>query len=66
VGHAIAQAVSRCLPTAADRVHPDLVKWDLWCTKWRWGKLSPGTSVSPANLHSTNHLHNHQGQVQVQ
>jgi hypothetical protein len=23
--------------------------WDLWWTEWRWG-----TSVSPANLHSTN------------
>jgi hypothetical protein len=23
-------------------------------TKWRWGRFSPSTSVSPANLHSTN------------
>jgi hypothetical protein len=22
--------------------------------KWRWGRFSPSTSVSPANLHSTN------------
>jgi hypothetical protein len=28
--------------------------WDLWWTKWRWGMFSPSTSVSPANLHSTN------------
>jgi hypothetical protein len=21
---------------------------------WRWGRFSPSTSVSPANLHSTN------------
>jgi hypothetical protein len=28
---------------------PGLVKWDLW-----WGRFSPSTSVSPANLHSTN------------
>jgi hypothetical protein len=28
--------------------------WDLWWTKWRWGKFSPSTSVSPVNLHSTN------------
>jgi hypothetical protein len=28
--------------------------WDLWWTKWRWGRFSPSTSVSPANLHSTN------------
>jgi hypothetical protein len=26
----------------------------LWWTKWRWGRFSPSTSVSPANLHSTN------------
>jgi hypothetical protein len=31
-----------------------LVKWDLWWTKWRWGRFSPSTSVSLANLHSTN------------
>jgi hypothetical protein len=28
--------------------------WDLWWTKWRWGRFSPNTSVSPANLHFTN------------
>jgi hypothetical protein len=28
--------------------------WDLWWTKWRWGRFSPSTLVSPANLHSTN------------
>jgi hypothetical protein len=28
--------------------------WDLWWTKWRWGRFSLTTSVSPANLHSTN------------
>jgi hypothetical protein len=27
---------------------------DLWWTKWRWGRFSPNTSVSPANLHSSN------------
>jgi hypothetical protein len=26
----------------------------MWWTKWRWGRFSPGTSVSPANFHSTN------------
>jgi hypothetical protein len=25
-----------------------LVMWDLWWTKWRWGRFSPSTSVSPA------------------
>jgi hypothetical protein len=29
------------------------VVWDLWWTKWHWGRFSPSTSVSPANLHST-------------
>jgi hypothetical protein len=28
--------------------------WDLWWTKCRFGRFSPSTSVSPANLHSTN------------
>jgi hypothetical protein len=32
---------------------PGLVMWDLWWTRWRWGRFSPSTSVSPANLHST-------------
>jgi hypothetical protein len=50
VGRAIAQAVSRWLPTAAAW---GLVKWDLWWTKWQWGRFSPSTSVSPANSHST-------------
>jgi hypothetical protein len=28
--------------------------WDLWWIKWRWGRFSPCTSISLANLHSTN------------
>jgi hypothetical protein len=28
--------------------------WDLWWTKWSWGRFSPSTWVSLANLHSTN------------
>jgi hypothetical protein len=52
LGRAIAQAVSRWLPTAAARGSSQgLVMWDLWWTKWRWGRVSPSTSVSPANLH---------------
>jgi hypothetical protein len=31
-----------------------IVVWDLWWTKWLWNRFSPSTSVSPANLHSTN------------
>jgi hypothetical protein len=31
---------------------PSLVKWDLWWTKWRRGRFSLSTSVSPASLHS--------------
>jgi hypothetical protein len=48
-GLAVAQAVSRWLPTAAARVR---VRGLLW-TKRHWGRFSPSTSVSPAN-HSTN------------
>jgi hypothetical protein len=33
---------------------PGQVMWDLWWTKWHWGKFSPSTSVSLANPHSTN------------
>jgi hypothetical protein len=33
----------------------EALKWDLWWTKWHWGRFSPSTSVSPANLHSTNY-----------
>jgi hypothetical protein len=56
LGRAIAQAVSRWLPTAAVRgPSPGLIMWDLWWTKWRWGRFSLSTSVSPANLHSTNY-----------
>jgi hypothetical protein len=30
-------------------------KWDLWWAKWRLGRFSPSTSVSPAKtVHSTN------------
>jgi hypothetical protein len=28
------------------------VMWDLWWTKWNWGRFSPSTLVSPANSHS--------------
>jgi hypothetical protein len=28
--------------------------WDLWWTKWRRGRFSPSTSISPANPHSAN------------
>jgi hypothetical protein len=40
----------------------------VWWTKWRWGRFSPSTSVSPANLYSTNistiTITNHPGLVQ--
>jgi hypothetical protein len=28
--------------------------WDVWLTKWQWGRFSSSTSVSAANSHSTN------------
>jgi hypothetical protein len=50
------QAVSSWLPTEAAHVQSHVkVMWDLWWTKWRWGRFSPNTLVSPANLHSTNY-----------
>jgi hypothetical protein len=54
VRRAIAHAVSLWLPTsAAARVWAQVRS--CWiCGKWRWGRFSPSTSVSPANLHSTN------------
>jgi hypothetical protein len=52
VGRAIAQAVSHRVPTVAARVRAQVI-WDLWWTKWHWGKFSLCTSVSPANSHFT-------------
>jgi hypothetical protein len=53
-GRAVAQAVSRWLPTAAARVRVRAGMWGLWWTKRHWGRFSPSTSVSPASHHSTN------------
>jgi hypothetical protein len=54
-GRAMAQAVNRWFPTAAARVRARIWSCEiLWWTKWRWGRFSPSTSVSPVNLHSTN------------
>jgi hypothetical protein len=33
----------------------DQAMWNLWWTTWHWGRFSPSTSVSSANLHSTNY-----------
>jgi hypothetical protein len=56
-GRAIAQVVSRWLPTAAVRgSKPDLGMWDLWWDKLALGRFSPCTSVSPAIVvRSTNY-----------
>jgi hypothetical protein len=51
-GRAVTQAVSRWLPTAAARVRVRTAYGGLWWTKRHWGRLSPSTSVFPAN-HST-------------
>jgi hypothetical protein len=52
IGHAIAQAVSCWLPTAAAQVQIQVWSCGI-CDgqKWHWGRFSPRTSVSPANLH---------------
>jgi hypothetical protein len=54
---AIAQAVSRWLPTAAVRgSKPDLGMWDLWWDKVALSRFSPSTLVSPAIVvRSTNY-----------
>jgi hypothetical protein len=39
-------------PLRQSGFEPGSGKWDLWWTKWRWGRFSPSTSVSPTNLHS--------------
>jgi hypothetical protein len=56
-GRAIAQAVSRWLPTAAVRgSKPDLGMWDLWGDEVALGRFSPSSSVSPAiAVRSTNY-----------
>jgi hypothetical protein len=56
-GRAIAQAVSRWLPTTAVRgSKPDLGMWDLWWDRVALGRFSPNTSVSPAIVvRSTNY-----------
>jgi hypothetical protein len=36
------------------RSSPGHVMWDLWWTKWRWGRFSSSTSVSPVSFHSIN------------
>jgi hypothetical protein len=69
VGRAIAQAVSRRLPTAAARVQTRVWSCGIFCDgwKWRWGRFSPRTSVSHASLFPLllhNHLHYHPRLVQ--
>jgi hypothetical protein len=53
VGRAVAEAVSRWVPTAEAPVLVRAGMWGLWWTKRHWVRFSPSTSVSPAN-HSTN------------
>jgi hypothetical protein len=71
LGRAIAQAVSRWLPTAAVRgSRPGRHVGFLWWKKWRRGRFPPSTSVSPAKfippIAPKNHHHqsiNHRGYV---
>jgi ribosomal protein L37AE/L43A len=56
-GRAIAQAISRWLPTVAARVRARV--WSCGICgghSGARGRFSPSTSVSPANLHSTNYF----------
>jgi hypothetical protein len=55
LGRAIAQAGWSLASHRGGPVsNPGLVMWDLWWKKWHWGRFSPSTSVSLANLHSIN------------
>jgi hypothetical protein len=60
-GRAIAQVVSRWLPTAAVRgSKPDLGMWDLWWDKVALGRFSPEFFGFPCNRRSLHQLlHNH-------
>jgi hypothetical protein len=54
-GRAIAEAVSRWLPTAGPGFAPGSGKWELWRTKWHRGRFPPSISGFPAEtVHSTN------------
>jgi hypothetical protein len=62
-GRAIAQAVSRWLPTAAVRgSKPDLGMWDLWWDKVALGRVSPVIVVRSTN-YSTITLMYHPGKM---
>jgi hypothetical protein len=54
ISRAVAQTVSRWLPTSAVWVPVREGMWGLWWTKRHWGRFSPSISVSPANHHCTN------------
>jgi hypothetical protein len=49
-GRALAQAASHRGGPGSTAGH---VMWDLWSTKWHWGRFPQSISVSPANSHST-------------
>jgi hypothetical protein len=58
--------MGRACSTNGEKMHigfwgsiPGLVKWDLWWTKWHWGRFSPSTSVSPCQPSLHQLLHNH-------
>jgi hypothetical protein len=51
---AVAQKVSRWLPTAEARVLVGAGMWGLRWTKRHWGRFSPSTSFSHPNQHCTN------------
>jgi hypothetical protein len=54
IGRAIAQAVSSCNPTARPGFDPGSGQVGFVVVKVALGRISPSTSVSPDNLHSTN------------
>jgi hypothetical protein len=43
---------------------PDQIMWDLWWTKWYWGRCPPSTLVSPTSSHvadCSTHIIYHRG-----
>jgi hypothetical protein len=66
LGRAIAEAVCRCIPTAAARVRAQVWQVGFVVDKVASGQVFSETSVSPAKnrlFHQLLHYHNHLGQV---
>jgi hypothetical protein len=52
--HPDCRAIAEVSNRGGPSLNPGQVMWDLWWTKWHWGRFSPSISVSLTNSHSTN------------